>query len=242
MIRIIMSALLAGVLAGMLVFVGHSWKVTPLIVNAEVYETVEPESHSHSHVTNNDMSKAAAHEAETKHSHSDGSEWTPEDGFERSAFTLLSDVTTAIGFAFLLGGAMVLSGRELGWKRGMVWGLCGYAALYLAPAFGLSPELPGMASADLTGRQGWWLITAMATAGGLGCLFFSSRSTFKVIAVMLLLAPHLIGAPHPVIKPSAVPAELAAQFAVATLVITAMFWLFLGAMSGYFLDRFKETG
>ncbi len=237
-----MSALLAGVLAGTLVFVGHSWKVTPLIVHAEAYETVEPESHSHTHVTNNDLSKAAAGEVKTEHSHSDGSEWAPEDGFERSAFTLLSDVITAIGFAFLLGGAMVLSGQKLGWRRGMVWGLCGYVALYLAPAFGLSPELPGMAAGDLTARQGWWLITAMATAGGLGCLFFSSRSAWKVIAVILLLAPHLIGAPHPVIKPGAVPAELAAQFAVATLVITAMFWLFLGALSGYFLDRFQESG
>ena len=237
-----MSALLAGLLAGVLVFVGHTWKVTPLIVNAEVYEEVKPESHSHTHIASRDKPEAAASETQTEHLHNEGNEWGPADGFERNAFTLLSDVITAIGFAFLLGGAMVLSGRELGWKRGMVWGLCGYAALYLAPAFGLSPELPGMAAADLTARQGWWVSTAVATAGGLVGLFFLSRSIWKVLAVALLLAPHLIGAPHPPLNPGAVPAELAAQFAVATLVITAIFWLSLGALSGYFLDRFKETG
>ena len=237
-----MSALLAGFFAGLLVFAGQIWKVTPLIANAEVYEVVKSEAHGQGRPANSDKSKALVDEGQRGHSHNDGSGWSPKDAFERNALTLLSDVITAIGFAFLLGGAMVLSGRELGWKRGMVWGLCGYAALYLAPAFGLSPELPGMAAADLTARQTWWLSTAVLTAGGLAALFFSSRLIWKVLAIALLLVPHLIGAPHPPVKPGVVPAELAAQFAVATLVITAVFWLSLGALSGYFLDRFKDTG
>ena len=236
-----MSALLAGSLAGVLVFVGHTWKVTPLIANAEVYEAVKPKSHSHTHASS-DKPGVVASERQREHSHNEGNEWGPADGFERNAFTLLSDVITAIGFAFLLGGVMVLSGRELGWKRGMVWGLCGYAALYLAPAFGLSPELPGMAAAELTARQAWWLSTAVLTASGLAGLFFLSRLIWKVLAVALLVAPHLVGAPHPPVNPGTLPAELAAQFAVVTLVITAIFWLSLGALSGYFLDRFKETG
>ena len=237
-----MSALLAGALAGFLVFAGHTWKVIPLIANAELYEVVKPQLHGHAHNATSDKPEAPASERQREHLHNDGNEWGPTDGFERNAFTLLSDVIMAIGFAFLLGGAMVLSGQELGWKRGMVWGLCGYVALYLAPAFGLSPELPGMAAADLPARQGWWLSTAVLTTSGLAGLFFLSRLIWKVLAVALLLAPHLIGAPHLPVNPGALPAELAAQFAVATLVITAIFWLCLGAMSGYFLDRFKETG
>ena len=235
-----MSALLAGVLAGILVFAGHIWKVTPLISNAEVYEVVIPEPQDQKHSQARMLENAPAVEGRKQHSHGSDNEWGPADGFERNIFTFLSDVITAIGFAFLLVGAMVLSGRELGWKRGMVWGLCGYTALYLAPAFGLSPELPGMAAADLTARQAWWLSTAVVTAAGLAGLFFSSRPIWRVVAVVLIFLPHVIGAPHPPIKVGALPAELAAQFAVATLVITGMFWLALGALSGYFLDRFKN--
>lgn len=237
-VRIVMSALLAGALGGVLVFAGHMWKTTPLIVHAETYENSGTEaaaSPSHDHGT----AAAAGH----SHSddHGDGDEWAPANAFERHAFTLLSDVITAIGFAFALIGAMVLSGRSVGWKRGMVWGLSGYAAFYLAPAFGLSPELPGMAAAELAARQGWWLSTAAAAAVALALLFFADGVLWKVAAALLLIVPHVIGAPHPPIGSGGVPAELAAQFAVATLVVTGLFWLALGAFSGYFLERFENA-
>ena len=239
LIRIVMSALLAGALAGMLVFAGHMWKTTPLIVHAEVYETNEGGGHSHG------PAEATKDHSHGEHAHGDNAavaeEWAPDGSFQRNAFTLLSDVITAIGFAFVLIGAMVLSGRETGWRRGIVWGLCGYAAFYVAPAFGLSPELPGMAAAELTARQTWWLGTAAATAVALAVIFFVDGALWKVVAAGLILVPHVIGAPHPPIEPGAVPAELAAQFAVATLVVTGLFWIALGGFSGYFLDRFEET-
>lgn len=221
-----MSALLAGALAGVLVFAGHMWKTTPLIIHAENFEVaaVAPDQ-GESHV----------------HSRDHGGGWAPDGDYERHAFTLLSDVITAIGFAFALIGAMVLSGRRVGWRRGMIWGLCGYAAFYLAPAFGLSPELPGMAAAELTARQAWWLATAAASAVALALLFFADAPLWKVAAALLLLVPHVIGAPHPPIEAGGVPAELAAQFAVATLVVTGLFWLALGGLSGYFLDRFENA-
>ncbi|MEI2612914.1 MAG: CbtA family protein [Candidatus Promineifilaceae bacterium] len=40
-------------------------------------------------------------------------------------------------------------------------------AFQLAPAFGLPPELPGMAAADLGARQVWWCGTALATGVGI---------------------------------------------------------------------------
>lgn len=229
--RIVQSALLAGALAGLLVFAGHMWKTTPLIIHAEVYETAKPAAPAHSH----DHATPAAE----AHDHGEG--WAPEDGLQRSAFTLLSDVITGVGFAFLLIGAMVLSGREAGWKGGMVWGLCGYAAFYLSPAFGLSPELPGMLAADLIERQAWWLGTAAATAVALALLFFAESPLWKFAGALLVVAPHIVGAPHPPIEPGGVPAELAAQFAVATLIVTGLFWLALGAFSGYFLKRFDTA-
>lgn len=242
LIRIVMSALFAGALAGALVFAGHMWKTTPLILHAEVYEGGGPGADADARGHGETAAKPPPADYEGRaHSHGGGDAWTPADGIERNAFTLLSDVITAIGFAFLLVGAMVLSGRRAGWKGGMVWGLCGYAAFYLAPAFGLSPELPGMAAAELASRQAWWLGTAVATAIALALMFFVNGVLWKTAAALLALTPHVIGAPHPPIEPGAVPAELAAQFAVATLVVTGLFWLALGAFSGYFLDRFEDA-
>ena len=79
--------------------------------------------------------------------------WAPADGFERSAFTALANVVTAIGFALLLVTASELSGGLTGWRQGVFWGLAGFAVFTLAPGLGLPPELPGMPAADLGRRS-----------------------------------------------------------------------------------------
>jgi cobalt transporter subunit CbtA len=243
--RIVMSALLAGGVAGLFVFAGHMWKTSPLILHAEIYES----GGGTPQVTKTAQSgeRPVIAEGARNHSHYHEDRWAPGSDLKRHAFTLLSDILTAVGFGFLLVGAMVLGGQGAGWRNGMIWGLCGYAAFYLAPAFGLAPELPGMAAVDLLTRQTWWLSTAASTSAALALLFFARGSYWKVAAFGLLLVPHIIGAPHPEVGVGVevgvgiVPAELAAQFAVATLVITGMFWLVLGAGSGYFLERLEKT-
>jgi len=246
LMRIVMSALLAGALAGTLVFAGHMWKTTPLILQAEVYENGPAEGaggHAHSHAQ--DQAQKQDQGAAAGHSHGaaagDDEGWSPGDGLERHAFTLLLDVITAVGFAFILIGAMAISGEGVGWRRGIVWGLCGYAAFYVAPAMGLAPELPGMAYVDVVARQTWWACAAAATAAALALMFFASGTLWKIAAVILLVLPHMFGVPHPDFEAGDVPAELAAQFAVATLVVTGLFWMALGSLSGYFYDRFGDT-
>ena len=98
-----------------------------------------------------------------------------------------------------------------------------------------------MAAADLTDRQIWWLGTVAATAGGLAIVFFARTAGLKVVGFALIVLPHLIGAPGHEIHPGGVPAELAAQFAAATLVVTGLFWLVLGALTGYFYRRFSNV-
>jgi len=53
----------------------------------------------------------------------------------------------------------------------------------------------------------------------------------------------LIGAPHPALEDLSgeVPAELAAQFAVTSLVTVGLFWIVLGAAAGYFYDKFTDA-
>ena len=224
--RIILTAVFAGLIAGVFAWGAHMVKTTPLILAAEVYENAAPAA----------PAAAQAHATAVPETPA----WEPADGLERNLYTLLADVVTGIGFAFMLAGAMALSGRAVDARLGMAWGLAGFAALFAAPSLGLAPELPGMQAAGLGARQAWWLLTAAATAAGIAAIAFAPRPAVKALGVALLALPHVVGAPHPVLTSGPLPAELAAQFAAATLVITGLFWLVLGGLTGYFYRRFER--
>lgn len=232
--RIVLTALAAGALAGVFMWGIQAVKVVPLILQAEVYEeqgAAAPQAHDHGPAA-----------AEAQHSHAAAhDEWQPVEGLERQAFTLLADLIIGIGFAFILVGAVALSGRDLTWRQGILWGLAGFAAFYGAPAMGLAPEVPGMQAADLVARQIWWISTVVATAAGLALAVFSKRAWVVVAGVALILLPHLIGAPTHEPQSSLLPAEIAAQFAVASLVTVELFWMLLGGLTGYFYGRFGRA-
>ena len=146
--------------------------------------------------------------------------------------TAAANVTLATAFALLILAASSLRGG-LDWRRGLLWGVAGYAVFFAAPALGLPPELPGSESAPLHARQIWWLGTVACTAGGLGLGAFGVRSWIRAAGVALLLMPHAIGAPASTGQ-SGVPADLARQFFVSTAIVNAAFWLALGALAGIF--------
>jgi cobalt transporter subunit CbtA len=214
--RLLFTAVLGGLAAGILLTGIQSFKVLPLILEAEVHEVA-----------------AAGDEAEEV--------WAPADGLERVSYTMLANTLSGIGFALLLGAAFALRGRS-DWREGLLWGLGGFAAFSLAPALGLSPELPGMAAAELHARQIWWVATVSATAGGLGLLAFAPKVALKALGVALILVPHIVGAPHPeIVEAGTVPAELAAAFVSATLVANLLFWLAVGGVSGYAFQRLSPA-
>jgi len=230
--KIIYTALAAGMVAGVFLWAVNMISTTPLILAAEVYET---QDHHHGQA-------AAPHdhpEKATAEKEGAAEEWAPADGLERTAYTLLADLVTAIGFAFLLVAAIHLRDRAIDWRQGVMWGLGGFAAFFAAPSIGLPPELPGMQAAELSARQTWWLLTVIATAAGLWCLAFTNHNALKALGLVLIVVPHLIGAPHPLAGTSNVPAELAAEFAVTSMVVNGLFWMALGGLTGYFYNRFE---
>ena len=107
----------------------------------------------------------------------------------------------------------------------------------LAPAAGLAPELPGSATGDLLGRQIWWGGTALATAGALWMFLRADSLLVRIAAVVPLLAPHVIGAPHLHAFESKVPAELAAQFTALSLVVQGSLWVLAGMAVGLLWPR-----
>jgi cobalt transporter subunit CbtA len=118
-----------------------------------------------------------------------------------------------------------------------MWGAAGFAAAGLAPALGLSPELPGSAAAVLEDRQIWWIATAVATAAGLWLALRVSKPWSIAGGIVLMILPHVIGAPHPEGFISEVPAELSGHFAAASLVVMAVVWSLAGTVAGYVWQR-----
>jgi cobalt transporter subunit CbtA len=126
-------------------------------------------------------------------------------------------------------------------RTALLWGIAAFAATSLAPALGLSPELPGSAGAPLLSRQIWWVATALCTGGGIFLLARIEYTTAKIVGVVLILAPHIIGAPHTPKFKSTAPAELAAQFAATSLVVSAVLWALLGLAVGYAWQRVSRS-
>jgi cobalt transporter subunit CbtA len=223
--RILVTALLTGAIAGLfLTAIQLAW-VSPLILEAETYE----QAASH------DPAGTVPHDDLAHGGHEPG--WAPEDGIERLSYTFLSNLLAAFAFALLLAAAFSLRG-SVDWRKGLLWGIAGFAAVHLAPALGQPPELPGTASGDLSGRQIWWFAAVAGAASGLALVVFQPRAWWKLLGVALIAAPHLVGAPDGAGHPSTVPAELASQFVAASLVTNFLFWIMMGASAGYFYRRF----
>lgn len=233
--KIASAAALAGLLAGLLLTGLQQMHVAPAILKAESFEKAAASGSSAAEIS---MQAVAGHEHDHEHDdHDHGDEWAPENGVERTAFTALTNVSVAVGFALILGAVMFLRGGSIGWRTGLLWGAAGYLIFFVAPSVGLPPELPGTESAPLLERQQWWLLTAMATAVGMSLAAFVRNRVLKIIGIVLLVIPHLLGAPQPAVHGSAAPVELVQGFIYATAIANAVFWLALGALIGFFHKR-----
>lgn len=229
--RIFFAAVLSGLVAGVGMAALQQWRVAPLILEAEVYENAAPEEPA-----------ALEHDAATPEHEHDEDAWAPQDGAERIGFTVAADILAALGFAFVLAAVSVLAGIEVTARNGVIWGLAGFAVFQLAPAFGLAPELPGMPAADLLARQVWWWGAALATATAIFGIARFQNWAAVAIGVVLVLLPHVIGAPQLVGEhASGVPAHLATEFAANTLFVGAAFWLVLAPLYGYLVERFARS-
>lgn len=231
---ILFVAALAAIGTGALTSVLHMFGTVPLILKAETFEGGEAEAPTSAAQT------PAAHEhapGTAAHDHGDGEEWAPADGFERNGLTVVFTILTAFGFGLLLVAVSELKGGLADWREGILWGLAGFAVFTLAPGLGLPPELPAMPAADLAARQVWWIGTAAATAGGLALLVFGRTPVLAVLGVVLIVAPHLIGAPQPDSHESPIPESLHHSFVVASIVTSFVFWVLLGGLSGCLRPR-----
>ena len=225
--RVMSVGLLAGLLAGLLIAALQQVTTTPLILLAETYETpaaaVPPPAPG--------VAKEHDHAA-----HADG--WKPADGLPRFFYTSITTVATAVGVSFLLLAGLIFAGDPIDERRALAWAIAGFVATGLAPAAGLAPELPGSGAGELIARQAWWIGTALATAVALWAFLRRESPIVRLGALVVLLAPHVIGAPHSHAFESKVPAEIAAQFAALSLVVQGLLWAFAGIAVGLLWPAF----
>lgn len=224
----LVSALFAGLIAGLFAAGLQQAFLVPLIAEAELYETGT--------VTHfGDQASAAGQAAAAAHDHA-----AAEADVTRTLLTVLMTVLTTCGFALVLVAGFALAERRglarVDLRIGLMFGLAAFAATQLMPSMGLSPELPGAAAGELSTRQLWWLATVAGTLAGLGLVAWGSPA-MKVAGALLIAAPHLWGAPHPHEFEGVVPPELSALFAARVLAVGALGWAALGALAGHFWSR-----
>ncbi|WP_117194519.1 CbtA family protein [Rhizobium terrae] len=234
--NIVFTAVIAGLLSGLLMTVIQHFSTVPLILQAETYERAAPEAgHGHSH----DAAPAAGAASPAAEHHHDEEAWAPADGFERFIYTAAADMLSAVGFGLVLIAIAEALGGFNGWRRGLMFGIAGFLTVSLAPGLGLPPELPGMPAAELGSRQVWWISTAACTAIGLGLIGYTRSAVLAALAIVLLVAPHLIGAPLPPTHETDVPIELHARFVNAVYATNLVFWAVLGTLTAVVREKFR---
>ena len=266
---IVFTSVLVGLIAGLAISVVQKFGTGPLILQAEVYENAgeaaptEPAAmsaapgtsapaagavpaHDHApgtpaaHSHEAPLAATTGHDAAVPaHAH-DEDGWSPADGFERTAYTVAANILTAIGYSFVLIGLFTLRGRPVSWREGLFWGLGAFAAVMLAPMLGLPPELPGTPAGPLFERQVWWIATVIATGSGLALLAFRQKPWAAVLAILLIAAPHIVGAPvAPEGEHALAPEALEHQFVIAAVLTSLVFWAMIGALSAGIFRRFE---
>ncbi|MCA1367686.1 CbtA family protein [Bradyrhizobium sp. BRP14] len=260
-VKTLLAAIVAGLLAGIFMTAAQELRVTPLILHAEQFEGAAPAApnqsggeqpadagHQHSFLhgasalgtmlaTLSPITPAYAHEHQGEHE-----EGGIMFGMSRFSGTLLANLVTGAGFSLLLAGVSLVIGYPITLQNGALWGAFGWLAVHLLPAIGLPPELPGFPAAELGDRQTWWAATVLLSAVGLYLVALRREVIAKIAGLALIAAPHAYGAPQPLDISSNVPAVLGAEFAVAALATTLAFWLVLGVVSGFINERFVKAG
>jgi len=219
--RLLISALFAGAAAGLIIGLLQLIFVQPVLLHAELYE-------------GGDLVHFGAAKPLTAH---------PDlPGFDamRDGLSVIFTMLTYTGYALIMVALMGIAedrGATIDGRTGILWGIAGFVTFHLAPGFSLAPEVPGVAAADVTARQIWWFATVGAAGVALWLIAFAQTWAMWGVAVILLLAPHVVGAPEPDVFTGPVPTEIGALFAARAFGVGLAAWVLLGCFAGYFWQR-----
>jgi cobalt transporter subunit CbtA len=219
--KIVVSALIAGFGAGLVHALLQFVFIQPLLIHAELFE----------------LGPLPGLDAVT----------VPRGVIDplREALNVVFAALVYTGYALVLLAVMSFAeerGHTITARNGLIWGIAGFVTMHLAPAFGLAPDMPGLNAAPVEPRQVWWFGTAAATGIGLWLIAFGRNWAMWGAAIILIAAPHIIGAPLPLMLSNIAPPELAANFAARTLGVALIVWTTLGLLLGaVWNSKFSEV-
>ncbi len=239
--RMLTSALFAGFAAGLLAALLHFAFIQKYVLLGETYENGKAVHYA-------GVDAAAAMRTDDHgsgvadgHDHDHGAATAPvqpgEGALGRNALTVLFTALVYAGYGMIMVAGFAVAehfGHEVRARDGLFWGLAGFVTVQLLPAIGLAPELPGTLAPDVGLRQAWWLGTAAATATALALIAYGRVRLVHGAAILLLVSPHLIGAPALDGFIGVAPPELAATFAARALAVGLIGWATLGFLAGRF--------
>lgn len=220
---LVLSAFAIAVFTGALISLYQAYFITPIILGSEVFEVTEAIGHQQ------------IEEVEA---------WVPADGVERNSWNFTSNFLLCFAYALILLSVMSTK-TSTNTVKGIFWGAAAYLTIFAAPALGLPPEIPGMEASQLEGRQAWWLLTVILTAISLWMIVFQNNM-YKVVGIILLILPHLLGAPQPELHgfansdPQAVAelTQLWHDFVLQTTIANALLWVIIGSSAGFFTKKY----
>lgn len=239
--RLVVIALAGGLIGGAAVSLIQWWQVTPIIIQAEQLENLKAKT----------AETVSLEHHEGNHSQDNG--WRPQEGLERTAYMVLSNILTAFGFALVLAVSMAGAALKFGKKAkanvaiGVMWGLGGFVTFFVAPSIGISPQLPGVTSVALELRQWWWAGAVICSGAGLYLAYVLKAPWKWGLLAGLLIAPHIYGAPqaqNPYQGFSSVVAvqlsKMSKDFFLATGLSSLILWLVLGIFCALAVKRYID--
>jgi len=245
--RLIWSALAAAVLVGSVQTGVQRWQAAPLILSAEVYEDQKAETPAPSEAL---AAHTHAEALAPEHEHGADTEWAPENGLERTAWTWVANMLHAFSMALLvfavMGVYLYKRGAALASLPLAAWvAAAGWLSFHFWPSLGLHAEVPGMDAAPLHARQVWWVLAVGSASLACAVLGFARAPWRWALAAVLLAVPFVVGAPHlqgdalAGFGPEAHAAleQLGKQFIWATHWVALSFWVCMGVACGLAFQR-----
>ncbi len=218
--RLVTSAVFAGAGVGVIAAALQLTFVEPILLHAEMYESGQLVHFGAEAVS--------------------AAQQMPAFDMMRNGLSVLFTMLLYTGYGLILIAAMAVAQRQghaINARIGILWGIAGFVAVQMAPAFSLPPEVPGLAAAEVAPRQIWWVSTVVSAAVAMWLIGFGRSWMAWGGAAVLLLVPHLIGAPEPEVFTGPVPPELATAFAARALGVGLVAWVLLGSFGGWLWSR-----
>ena len=221
--RFLITSLFAGAAAGLIAGILQLIFVQPVLLHAELYEGGE----------------LVHFGAEAISAHPD----LPGFDAVRDGLSVVFTMLTYTGYTLMLVALLSIAeeqGAQIDGRTGILWGIAGFVTFHFATGLSLSPEVPGVAAADVGVRQIWWWGAVIAAGIAMWLIAFGRNWTMWGVAVILLAAPHVIGAPEPDAFAGSVPTELGALFAARAFGVGFASWVLVGSFAGYFWKREED--